>query len=77
MFQSPDSGAQPPIVSSARTPRRDKVRVTVYGSLEGCDRTIKTLHILHFAEPNDWTDPIPTGRPNEWLRMLTKHLLIK
>ncbi|WP_277882559.1 hypothetical protein [Pseudanabaena sp. FACHB-2040] len=40
-------------------------------------RIIKTLHILHFAEPNDWTEPLPTGRFGEWMRMLTKHLLIE
>ncbi|HEY9879358.1 MAG TPA: hypothetical protein V6D29_12955 [Leptolyngbyaceae cyanobacterium] len=77
MFQSPNSGAQPPTVSPALSPRRDKARIAVYGSLIACDRIIKTLHILHFAEPNDWTDPLPTGRPGEWVRIVTKHLLIE
>jgi hypothetical protein len=77
MFQSPDSGAQPPTDSRDLSPRSEKARVAVYGSLIACDRIIKTLHILHFAEPNDWTDPLPTGRPGEWVRMVTKNLLIE
>ncbi|MBD0269651.1 MAG: hypothetical protein ICV77_15325 [Cyanobacteria bacterium Co-bin8] len=77
MFQSPESGAQPPTVSFDLSPHSEKVRIAVYGSLLGCDRIIKTLHVLHFAEPNDWTDPLPTGRPNEWVRMVTKQLLIE
>jgi hypothetical protein len=77
MFQSPDSGAQPPTVSAEQFPRREQGRIVIYGSLLYCDRIVKTLHTLHFAEPNDWSGPIPTGRPNEWLRILTKHLIIE
>jgi hypothetical protein len=77
MFQSPHSGAQPPTVSPAAAPRREKARLVVYGSLLGCDRIVKHLHLLRFAEPNDWSDPLPTGRPNEWMQVLTKHLLIE
>jgi hypothetical protein len=77
MFQPPNSGAQPPTGSAGPAPRREKANIAVYGSLVACDRIIKNLHILHFAEPNDWTDPLPTGRPNEWMRVLTKHLLIE
>ncbi|MBD2256857.1 hypothetical protein [Pseudanabaena sp. FACHB-2040] len=77
MFQSTDSGAQPPTVFAELSPHREKAHIVVYGSLIACDRIIKNLYILHFAEPNDWTDPLPTGRPNEWMRMLTKHLLIE
>ncbi|PSN76758.1 hypothetical protein C8B47_25655, partial [filamentous cyanobacterium CCP4] len=31
----------------------------LYGSLAGIDRTIKILHALGYADPNDWSDPIP------------------
>ncbi|PSN10851.1 hypothetical protein C7293_26575 [filamentous cyanobacterium CCT1] len=31
----------------------------LYGSLAGIDRTIKILHALGYADPNDWSEPIP------------------
>ncbi|MBE9111740.1 hypothetical protein IQ273_20240 [Nodosilinea sp. LEGE 07298] len=46
-----DRGARP------LTP--EKVRHMLYGSLAGIDRTIKILHALGYADPNDWSDPIP------------------
>ncbi|MBD0269324.1 MAG: hypothetical protein ICV77_13660 [Cyanobacteria bacterium Co-bin8] len=83
MFQSndPDAqastnpSAQPP--KSQRQPRRDKIRVLLYGSLEGIDRNIKQLHTLNYADADNWSDPIPTGRPGEWMVITTKHLLIE
>ena len=38
----------------------EKVRHMLFGSLVGIDRTIKILHALGYADPNDWSDPIPT-----------------
>ncbi|MBE9108825.1 hypothetical protein IQ273_05260 [Nodosilinea sp. LEGE 07298] len=46
-----DRGARP------LTP--EKVRHMLYGSLAAIDRTIKILHALGYADPNDWSDPIP------------------
>lgn len=84
MFQSNDPGVQSPTVPPARPsgqggngPRREKVRIVLYGTLAGCDRTIKILHTLRYIEPNDWSDPIPTGRPNEWMVIATRHLLME
>ncbi|PSN12114.1 hypothetical protein C7293_21635 [filamentous cyanobacterium CCT1] len=37
----------------------EKVRHMLYGSLAGIDRTIKILHALGYADPNDWSEPIP------------------
>ena len=37
----------------------EKVRHMLFGSLAGIDRTIKILHALGYADPNDWSDPIP------------------
>jgi hypothetical protein len=31
----------------------------LYGSLAALDRTIKILHALGYADPNDWSAPIP------------------
>ena len=77
MFQPTDPGAPASKVPRTASPRRDPARIVVYGSLLACDRIIKHLHVLHFAEPNDWTEPLPTGRPGEWMRMVTKNLLIE
>ncbi|MBD2260043.1 hypothetical protein [Pseudanabaena sp. FACHB-2040] len=79
MFQSSDAGAPVPPVSLTQSSDRprEKVDIVIYGSLEGCDRSIKHLHLLGYAEPNDWSDPIPTGRVNRWMVLTTKHLLIE
>ncbi|MBD2260106.1 hypothetical protein [Pseudanabaena sp. FACHB-2040] len=81
MFQSNDLGAQPPTVPPAQSsqpkPRREKVTNVLYGSLEALDRMTKQLHTLHYADPNDWSDPIPSGRDSQWMVVLIKHLLIE
>jgi hypothetical protein len=35
------------------------VRHLVYGSRAGILHTIKLLHAHGYADPNDWSDPIP------------------
>ncbi|MGG6239140.1 hypothetical protein ACQ4N7_10935 [Nodosilinea sp. AN01ver1] len=37
----------------------EKVRHMLFGSLAGIDRTIKILYALGYADPNDWSEPIP------------------
>jgi hypothetical protein len=60
----------------------------LYGSLrirEASTRTIKILHALGYADPNDWSDPSPcrqavpqqTDQPNQWMVIMTKTLLIE
>ena len=49
----------------------------LFGSLTGVRLTIQDLHKKHYAEPNDWSNPISTGRPNEVMAILTKQLAIK
>ncbi|MEA5447463.1 hypothetical protein VB780_02705 [Leptolyngbya sp. CCNP1308] len=59
----------------------------LFGSLAGIDRTIKILHTLGYADPNDWSDPIPAppsgavgaASPEgmSWMAILTKTLLIE
>ena len=44
---------------SLKPPTPEKVRHMLYGSLAGIDRTIKILHALGYADPNDWSEPIP------------------
>ncbi|MGI8934849.1 MAG: hypothetical protein ACR2FS_12325 [Phormidesmis sp.] len=48
----------------------------LFGSLSVVQATIKQLHHLNYAEPNDWSKPISTGRPNEVMAILTKRVNI-
>ena len=54
----------------------EKVRHMLYGSLAAIDRTIKILRALGYADPNDGRDPLPINRPNQWMVIMTKILLI-
>jgi len=38
--------------------------------------TIKSLHKIGYAEPNDWSKPIPTGRASEVMAILMKYLWV-
>ncbi len=64
MLQYLESGAGaasnlPPSANSPQPPRPERVRHLLYGSLPALDRTIKILHALGYADPNDWSDPLP------------------
>ncbi|WP_017299515.1 hypothetical protein [Nodosilinea nodulosa] len=87
-YLEPDaSGASnfPPSAPSKPQPRQERVRHMLYGSLAGIDRIIKILHALGYADPNDWSDPMPvppsaegaTDQPNQWMVIMTKILLIE
>ncbi|HEY9877356.1 MAG TPA: hypothetical protein V6D29_02815 [Leptolyngbyaceae cyanobacterium] len=81
MFQPSESDADapkvPPVETSKNEPRQERLRHVLYGSLKGIDRTIKILHLLGYANPNDWCKPMPTDEPNRWMVIMTKILLIE
>ncbi|MEO1353486.1 MAG: hypothetical protein AAFW84_32790 [Cyanobacteria bacterium J06635_15] len=54
----------------------ETVRHMLFGSLIAVKATIKLLHRLNYAEPNDWSQPISTGRPNEVMAILTKKVTV-
>ncbi|MGG6242050.1 hypothetical protein ACQ4N7_25815 [Nodosilinea sp. AN01ver1] len=56
---------------SLKPPTPEKVRHMLYGSLSAIDRTIKILHALGYADPNDWSEPIPapSGAETRSLRL--------
>ena len=61
-YLEPDaSGASniPPSPSSKPQPHPERVRHLLYGSQAAINRTIKILHAYGYADPNDWSDPIP------------------
>ncbi len=53
---------------------REQVRHLLFGTPGGIQTTIQRLHKLGYAEPNDWSRPLPTGRPNELMAILTKRI---
>ena len=76
MAQFPDSGADVPPIFDATRPQREPVRHLIFGSLAAVQLTIKTLHKKGYAEPNDWSKPIPTRRSGEVMAILVKHLWV-
>ena len=45
--------------------------------LAGIDRTIKILHALGYADPIDWSNPMPIEKPNQWMVIMTKTVLLE
>ncbi|MBE9064937.1 hypothetical protein [cf. Phormidesmis sp. LEGE 11477] len=52
------------------------VRHLLFGPLPVIQSTIHLLHQIQYAEPNDWSQPISTGKPNEMMAILTKRVRI-
>ena len=57
---------------SAKHP--EHVRHLLFGTPATVQATIRLLHHCGYAEPNDWSRPISTGRPNEVMAILTKRI---
>ena len=76
MFQ--DQSADVPNAQPAPLPAHqfEVVRHTLFGTLTAVRKTIALLHKLNYAEPNDWSKPLPTGRPNEVMAILTKRVRV-
>ena len=54
----------------------EAVHHTLLGSLTAVRNTITLLHKLNYAEPNDWSRPLPTGRVNEVMAILTRRVRV-
>ena len=84
MLTDPTLGGAVPTVAPTAPPtpeflpehQFEVVRHMVFGSLTGVRLTIKDLHSKQYAEPNDWSKPISTGRPNEVMVILTKKVRV-
>ncbi|MBE9066754.1 hypothetical protein IQ260_08820 [Leptolyngbya cf. ectocarpi LEGE 11479] len=80
MFQNFTPDGTPPSTPSHATPQApqyENIRHTLFGSLTAIRDTISLLHKLNYAEPNDWSKPLPTGRPNELMAILTKRVRVE
>ena len=78
MFQEPNQGANAPERQPEFLPeyQYETVQHMVFGSLTAVRNTISLLHKLSYAEPNDWSKPLPTGRPNEVMAILTRRVRV-
>ena len=80
MFIETDQGADAPTDQpiSVTLPEHEyeDVRVLLLGSLTSVQNTIALLFKLNYAEPNDWSRPLATGRPNEVMAILTKRVRV-
>ena len=80
MFQDNTQGADaaniPPAANTLPDHQFDIVRHTLFGTLDAVQNTIKLLHKLNYADPNDWSRPLPTGRVNEVMAILTKRVRV-
>ncbi len=80
MFQDTNQGAGAANLPPAHNPLPDYefdiVRHTLFGTLDAVQNTIKLLHKLNYADPNDWSRPLPTGRVNEVMAILTKRVRV-
>ncbi len=57
-------------------PGREKVLLTLTGSAYAIERVIHELFRVGFAEVREWSKPIPTGKVNEVMRVLTRYVII-
>lgn len=74
MFQETPQGAAASTDGPATEslPQFETVRHLLFGSPGAVQATIKHLHGLGYADPNDWSRLLATGRPNEVMAILTK-----
>ena len=78
MFQDP-TGVAAPTQTPTILPEYNYEygRHMLFGSLSFVQAIIHTLHKLNYAEPNDWSRPLPTGQPNEVMAILTKRVRVE
>ena len=58
-------------------PGREKVVLTVRGSVHATERVIHEAYRVGFAEVREWSKPVPTGKINEVIRVLTRYVIIE
>ena len=83
---APQPSAQPSAQAFGAAPQnptppepysREQVRHLLFGTPASVRATIRLLHKLRYAEPNDWSRPISTGRADEVMAILTKRVSLE
>jgi len=65
------------IIEPTTEPGREKILLTVTGSAYAIERVIHELYRVGFAEVREWSRPIPTGKVNEVMRVLTRYVIVE
>ena len=68
-----DSQSLPPQTPPPELPN-NSVRHMLFGSAEAVQQTVHNLHSRGYADPNDWSPAISTGRCNEVMRLLIRRV---
>ncbi len=66
----------PPAMPTAPVTHTEPVRHMLFGGPSAVQAAIKQIHMHGYAEPNDWSLPMSTGRPNEVMAILTKRVSV-
>ncbi|MGJ3246074.1 MAG: hypothetical protein ACFE0I_08375 [Elainellaceae cyanobacterium] len=61
--------------SSGNNDDREVLRVIAVGSLKAVNHHIMQMYQLDYAQPYEWSKPIPTVNPNEVMQILTKRIM--
>ena len=80
MFAMLPMGADAPTVPPAKkksTMYAEPVRLMLFGSPNGVGAAIKDIHRHGYADPNDWSKPVATGRADEVMAILTKRVSVE
>lgn len=81
MFQDNSQGAGasniPPADGTLPQYEYEIVHHTLLGPLNAVQDTIKHLYALNYAEPDAWSRPLPTGRVNEVMAIITRRVRIQ
>ena len=68
------SDSAPPSSPPISPVAHGKVRHLLFGTGPDVRQEIAHLHVLGYADPNDWSRPISTGRANEVMAILIKRV---
>jgi hypothetical protein len=72
MFQASSSGDQPPASFALPTYRQETLRHILLGDYAALLEAINHMVSLGYCDKIAWSDPIPTGRSGEYLRIMTR-----
>ena len=53
----------------------DILRIIAVGSLKGVNQHVMQMYQLGYAQPHEWSRPLPTVNANEVMRILTKRIV--
>ena len=60
------------LLNCDRTSQPPPLRHLLIGTLADIQEAIKNLHKRGYADPNDWSKPLPTEDPNKMMAILTQ-----